>query len=129
MEDTTFFITGRVLAVIKRYRDEIAPPFNRALLEFAQVYEYSWHTPGHTGGTAFLLLDKSVDRIHIARFDSAAARDAALRDFETTYRRHIGPAIGRAVGPWLILVDGHRTMPALERLRTALGQLAAQQAP
>ncbi|MFN8467809.1 MAG: Orn/Lys/Arg decarboxylase N-terminal domain-containing protein [Caldilineaceae bacterium] len=54
MEDTTFFITGRVLAAIKRYRDEIAPPFNRALLEFAQVYEYSWHTPGHTGGTAFL---------------------------------------------------------------------------
>ena len=68
-------------------------------------------------------------RIHIARFDSAAARDAALRDFETTYRRHIGPAIGRAVGPWLILVDGHRAMPALERLRTALGQLAAQPAP
>lgn len=65
-------------------------------------------------------------RIHIARFDNAAARDAALRDFETTYRRHIGPAIGRAVGPWLILVDGSRTMPALERLRTALAQLAAK---
>jgi hypothetical protein len=65
-------------------------------------------------------------RIHIARFDSAAARDAALRDFETTYRRHIGPAIGRAVGPWLILVDGQRTMPALERLRAALGELAGQ---
>ena len=54
LEDTTFFIVGRVIAAIKRYRELIAPPFNKALLEFAQVYEYSWHTPGHTGGTAFL---------------------------------------------------------------------------
>jgi arginine/lysine/ornithine decarboxylase len=23
-------------------------------MDFASVYEYSWHTPGHTGGTAFL---------------------------------------------------------------------------
>ncbi|MCX6675874.1 MAG: hypothetical protein NTW84_05605, partial [Methanothrix sp.] len=54
LEDTTHFIAGRVIAAMRRYRDQIAPPFNRALMEFAQVYEYSWHTPGHTGGTAFL---------------------------------------------------------------------------
>lgn len=54
LEDTTYFIVGRVIAAIRRYREQIAPPFNKALLEFAQVYEYSWHTPGHTGGTAFL---------------------------------------------------------------------------
>src|SRR5690606_2382115 len=29
-------------------------PLTSALREFAQVHEYSWHTPGHTGGTAFL---------------------------------------------------------------------------
>jgi arginine decarboxylase len=54
LEDTTFFIAGRVLAAIRRYRKQIMPPFTEALIEFAQIYEYSWHTPGHTGGTAFL---------------------------------------------------------------------------
>ena len=54
LEDTSFFLAGRIIAAIWRYRDEIAPPFNKALMSFAQVYEYSWHTPGHTGGTAFL---------------------------------------------------------------------------
>jgi arginine decarboxylase len=54
LEDTTQFIAGRIISAMRRYRDQIAPPFNRSLMEFAQVYEYSWHTPGHTGGTAFL---------------------------------------------------------------------------
>ena len=26
----------------------------KALAKFSQVHEYSWHTPGHTGGTAFM---------------------------------------------------------------------------
>ena len=30
------------------------PPLASALMKFTQEYEYSWHTPGHTGGTAFL---------------------------------------------------------------------------
>ncbi len=54
LEDTTFFITGRILAAMHRYREQILPPFNKALGQFARVYEYSWHTPGHAGGTAFL---------------------------------------------------------------------------
>ncbi len=54
LEDTTFFIAGRILAAVRRYREALAPPLTKALISFAQVYEYSWHTPGHTGGTAFL---------------------------------------------------------------------------
>ena len=54
LEDTTFFIAGQVLAAIRRYREAIVPPLTKALISFAQTYEYSWHTPGHTGGTAFL---------------------------------------------------------------------------
>ena len=54
LEDTTSFIAGRVLAAVLRYREAIAPPFTKALIAFAQKYEYSWHTPGHAGGTAFL---------------------------------------------------------------------------
>ncbi|MGZ6368792.1 MAG: Orn/Lys/Arg family decarboxylase [Ktedonobacteraceae bacterium] len=54
LEDTPDFIAGRIVASMLRYRELIAPPFNKALMKFANVYEYSWHTPGHTGGTAFL---------------------------------------------------------------------------
>lgn len=53
-EDSPDFIGGRVLAAIRRYRERVLPPMFRALVEFSHVYEYSWHTPGHTGGTAFL---------------------------------------------------------------------------
>lgn len=54
LEDTGDFIGGRVQAAIQRYRQFILPPMFKALVNFADVHEYSWHTPGHTGGTAFL---------------------------------------------------------------------------
>lgn len=54
LEDTPDFIAGRIVASMLRYRELMSPPFNKALMKFARVYEYSWHTPGHTGGTAFL---------------------------------------------------------------------------
>lgn len=54
LEDTADFISGRILAAIKRYREFVLPPMFKALAKFSQVHEYSWHTPGHTGGTGFL---------------------------------------------------------------------------
>jgi arginine decarboxylase len=54
LEDTPDFIGGRILAAIERYRDRILPPMFAALVRFAGIHEYSWHTPGHAGGTAFL---------------------------------------------------------------------------
>ena len=54
LEDTTTFIGGRVLTAIRRYQAGVLPPMFKALVDFSQAYEYSWHTPGHTGGTAFL---------------------------------------------------------------------------
>ncbi len=54
LEDTLDFISGRVQSAVKRYRKSILPPMFKALAKFAKVHEYSWHTPGHTGGTAFL---------------------------------------------------------------------------
>lgn len=54
LEDTPDFISGRILAAIRRYQAQLLPPMFRALVNFAATYEYSWHTPGHTGGTAFL---------------------------------------------------------------------------
>lgn len=54
LEDTTDFIGGRIVAAVERYRDVVLPPMFKALMKFSRVYEYSWHTPGHTGGTGFL---------------------------------------------------------------------------
>ena len=53
-EDTPDFVGGRVVAAIDRYRATLLPPMFKALAAFAGTYEYSWHTPGHSGGTAFL---------------------------------------------------------------------------
>jgi arginine/lysine/ornithine decarboxylase len=54
LEDTAAFVGGRVAAAVRRYLEVMMPPLASALMKFTQDYEYSWHTPGHTGGTAFL---------------------------------------------------------------------------
>ncbi|KKK53147.1 hypothetical protein LCGC14_3097700, partial [marine sediment metagenome] len=54
LEDTADFIAGRVANAVKAYLRSIMPPFFGELVRFAEDYEYSWHTPGHSGGTAFL---------------------------------------------------------------------------
>ena len=53
MEDTPEFIAGRIRAAAKRYQDHLLPPFFGELVKFSKDFEYSWHTPGHAGGTAF----------------------------------------------------------------------------
>ncbi|USD20021.1 arginine decarboxylase [Microbulbifer variabilis] len=54
LEDTPTFIGGRIQGAIRRYSQAVLPPMFAALTHFSHVHEYSWHTPGHTGGTAFL---------------------------------------------------------------------------
>jgi arginine decarboxylase len=53
LEDTPDFIAGRVDYAWRRYTDSLLPPFFRQLMAFTGSHEYSWHTPGHAGGTAF----------------------------------------------------------------------------
>ncbi|KFC07098.1 catabolic arginine decarboxylase [Trabulsiella guamensis ATCC 49490] len=53
-EDSAIFIAGRIEKLASTYLGQIEPPFFRSLMTFRDVHEYSWHTPGHTGGTAFL---------------------------------------------------------------------------
>jgi arginine decarboxylase len=53
-EDSAAFIAGRIDAAARRYLDTVLPPFFGKLVNFADTHEYSWHTPGHTGGTAFM---------------------------------------------------------------------------
>ena len=54
LQDTMEFIAERIIAAVRRYRVQLLPPMFGALMKFAREAEYSWHTPGHTGGTAFL---------------------------------------------------------------------------
>jgi arginine decarboxylase len=52
-EDTPSFVAGRVDFAWRRYIDTLLPPYFKALVEFDGTHEYSMHTPGHAGGTAF----------------------------------------------------------------------------
>ncbi len=54
LEDPASFVAGRVSSAIEKYANILLPPFFGAMVRFAEEYEYSWHTPGHCGGTAFL---------------------------------------------------------------------------
>jgi arginine decarboxylase len=54
LEDTPAFIAGRITAAARAYREDVLPPFFRALRRFDEAHEYSWHTPAHSGGVAFL---------------------------------------------------------------------------
>jgi len=52
-EDTPSFVAGRIDYAWRRHIENLLPPFFRMLVAFTESHEYSWHTPGHAGGTAF----------------------------------------------------------------------------
>ncbi|AXK39345.1 arginine/lysine/ornithine decarboxylase [Crenobacter cavernae] len=53
-EDTPEFVARHIIREAKSYLDTLAPPFFRALVDYAYDGSYSWHCPGHSGGVAFL---------------------------------------------------------------------------
>ncbi len=53
-EDTPEFVARHIIREAKSYLDSLAPPFFRALVDYAKDGSYSWHCPGHSGGVAFL---------------------------------------------------------------------------
>ncbi|MBH0054423.1 lysine decarboxylase [Salinibacterium sp. SWN139] len=54
LDDTPEWIAGRIRDAASKYRRAILPPMFKALVDFSETHEYSWHTPGHEGGAAFL---------------------------------------------------------------------------
>ncbi|SED65788.1 arginine decarboxylase [Streptomyces sp. 2112.3] len=54
LEDTAPFIAGRIASAARGYQHDLLPPFFKALRRFDHAHEYSWHTPAHSGGVAFL---------------------------------------------------------------------------
>lgn len=65
-------------------------------------------------------------RVYLAKFDSVEARDAALRNFETINQRRIGAGFARAVGPWIIVVDGNQKPLATAIVREVLSDLGVR---
>ena len=53
-EDTPEFVARHIIREARNYLDSLAPPFFKALIDYAQDSSYSWHCPGHSGGVAFL---------------------------------------------------------------------------
>ncbi len=53
-EDTPEFVARHIIREARSYLDSVAPPFFKALVDYAQDGSYSWHCPGHSGGVAFL---------------------------------------------------------------------------
>ncbi|MEU6785121.1 Orn/Lys/Arg decarboxylase N-terminal domain-containing protein [Nonomuraea angiospora] len=54
LEDTPRFIAGRIAYAAEQYAEHILPPFFGALRRLEDHHRYSWHTPAHAGGVAFL---------------------------------------------------------------------------
>ncbi|MEV6906917.1 Orn/Lys/Arg decarboxylase N-terminal domain-containing protein [Amycolatopsis sp. NPDC051071] len=54
LEDTPDFVAGRIGVAAEQYLNDVLPPFFRELRRFDDNHEYSWHTPAHAGGVAYL---------------------------------------------------------------------------
>ena len=54
LEDTPTFIANHIEEARREYLAPLLPPFFKALVGSRRRSHYSWHTPGHSGGTAFL---------------------------------------------------------------------------
>lgn len=53
-EDTPEFVARHIIREANSYLGGVAPPFFKALMDYAADGSYSWHCPGHSGGVAFL---------------------------------------------------------------------------
>lgn len=53
-EDTMEFLAKQVARAARTYLDHLLPPLFKSLVKYADDSAYSWHTPGHAGGVAFL---------------------------------------------------------------------------
>jgi arginine decarboxylase len=52
-EDTPDFLARAIARAAQLYIDRLAPPMFKALMDYTLNASYSWHTPGHGGGTGF----------------------------------------------------------------------------
>jgi arginine decarboxylase len=110
--DTIPFIASRVVAAIQRYQHNILPPFNRALINYMNLAEYSWAAPGHQGGVAFT--KTPAGRIFFDFFGENLFRaDTGIeRDGLGSLAEHSGP-IGEAEAYAARVFGAHRSYSGL----------------
>ncbi|ELP88685.1 BiodegRadative arginine decarboxylase, putative [Entamoeba invadens IP1] len=53
-EETPTFVAKRMVTQASEYIEDILPPFFKALVKYLNQGKYSWHSPGHMGGVAYL---------------------------------------------------------------------------
>ncbi len=109
LEDTPSFVAGRVEEARHEYLAPLLPPFFGALVRFTQESRYSWHTPGHSGGTAFL---KSPVGTAFHRFfgENALRSDLSVSVGELgSLLEHTGP-VGDAEAEAARVFGANRTM-------------------
>ena len=52
-EDSPTFLARVIARAANLYLERLPPPMFKALMDYTLHASYSWHTPGHGGGTAF----------------------------------------------------------------------------
>ena len=52
-EDSPAFLARAIARSAQLYLERLPPPMFKALMDYTLHASYSWHTPGHGGGTAF----------------------------------------------------------------------------
>ena len=52
-EDSFEFMARAIARAAELYLERLAPPMFKALMDYTLHASYSWHTPGHGGGTGF----------------------------------------------------------------------------
>ena len=52
-EDSAQFLARAIVRSAQVYLEQLPPPMFKALMDYTLHASYSWHTPGHGGGTAF----------------------------------------------------------------------------
>ena len=52
-EDSPEFLARAIVRAAELYLERLPPPMFKALMDYTLHASYSWHTPGHGGGTAF----------------------------------------------------------------------------
>ncbi len=112
----------------------IKQALTRQGLQVCAEYNVNWDVvPGFVSGKVYEVeqncaafdANQPGARVFVVQFSDAGARDAALRNFETVYRRHMGAGISYSHGPLAILVDGNYKSEVIAIVQDAITSTGA----
>ena len=96
-EDSPEFLARAIARSAQLYLDRLPPPMFKALMDYTFQASYSWHTPGHGGGTAFRKSPVGHALLRVLRREHAALRHFGVgRQGRVPARSHRPDRGGRA---------------------------------